>query len=112
MRAKWFSTFLILALLVIAIVPGAAAAPARSEGKFGDPQLQPKNDNLPDPMTTKQLALKEGALEAKLHGKAYGKVGQVARGQYVELAREGEGAIWTVLGEFSDLKHNTLPQPN
>jgi len=36
----------------------------------------------------------------------------VARGQYVELVREGEGAVWTVLGEFADLSHNTLPEPD
>ena len=36
----------------------------------------------------------------------------MARGQYVELAREGEGAIWTVLGEFADLTHNTMPEPD
>ncbi len=32
----------------------------------------------------------------------------MARGQYVELAREGEGVLWTVLGEFADLTHNTI----
>lgn len=30
------------------------------------------------------------------------KVARVAKGQYVELAREGEDSIWTVLGEFGD----------
>ena len=63
-------------------------------------------------MTTKQLEQKEQALEAKLNGKAYGKTHEVARGQYVELAREGEGAIWTVLGEFADLEHNTFAEPD
>ena len=29
-----------------------------------------------------------------------------------ELEREGEGALWTVLGEFADLKHNAIPQPD
>jgi immune inhibitor A len=58
------------------------------------------------------LALKEQALEAKLNGKAYGKTAEVARGQYVELERQGEGAIWTVLGEFSDFAHNSIAQPD
>ena len=111
MKAKWFSIFLILTLLVIALVPTAGAAPNASDGN-SDPQLAPKNDNLPDPLTTKQLELKQAALEAKLNGKAYGKIGEVAKGQYVELAREGEGAIWTVLGEFADIKHNGFPEPN
>ena len=40
------------------------------------------------------------------------EIHEVARGQYVEFAREGEGAIWTVLGEFADLLHNNIPEPN
>ncbi len=111
MKAKWFGTFLILAMLVIAIVPVAGAAPGASGG-VDDPEFAPKEDNRPDPLTTRQLELKQQALDAKLNGKANDKVKEVARGQYVELAREGEGAIWTVLGEFSDLYHNTMPQPD
>ena len=112
MKRSWFGVFLIVALLVIAIVPGAAAAPASSDGKIDNPEFQPKNDNLPDPLTTRQLELKQEALDGKLHGKAYGKTGEVARGQYVDLVREGEGAIWTVLGEFADLQHNSFAEPN
>ncbi len=112
MKVKWFSSFLILAMLVIAIVPAAAAAPMSTTKTGDDPTFVHKEDNRPDPLTTKQLELKAEALEAKLNGKAYGKVGEVARGQYVQLAREGEGAIWTVLGEFNDLKHNQSPQPD
>jgi immune inhibitor A len=112
MKSKWFGVFLIAALFVAALVPGAAAAPARSDGRGDAPEMTPKNDNLPDPLTTMQLDLKQKALEAKLNGKAYGKVGEVARGQYVQLAREGEGALWTVLGEFSDFAHNNIAEPN
>jgi immune inhibitor A len=112
MKTKLFSTFVILTLLLLSIVPAAGAAPATSSSANDDPTLAPKEDNLPDPLTTKQLELKEQALEAKLNGKAYGKTHQVARGQFVELEREGEGAIWTVLGEFSDFPHNNIAQPD
>ena len=112
MKAKWFSTFLILAMLMIAIVPVAGAAPNASGGINDDPDFAPAEDNLPDPLTTKQLELKQQGLEAKLNGKAYGKTQEVARGQYVQLTREGEGAVWTVLGEFADLAHNQMPQPD
>ena len=71
-----------------------------------------KQDNKSDPLTTRQLNLKEKALNAKLNGKANGKTYKVAKGQYVELEREGEGAIWTVLGEFADLKHNSIAEPD
>ncbi|HEY5975563.1 MAG TPA: M6 family metalloprotease domain-containing protein, partial [Geobacteraceae bacterium] len=112
MKSKWFGVFLIAALFVAALVPGAAAAPARSDSSGDAPELAPKNDNLPDPLTTMQLDLKQKALEAKLNGKAYGKVAEVARGQFVQLEREGEGALWTLPGEFSDLKHNQIAEPN
>ncbi len=112
MKRTWFGVLVIVALLVAAIVPGAAAAPARADVKNGDIGFTPREDNRPDPLTTQQLDLKAQELEGKLNGKAYGKTGDVARGQYVELEREGEGAIWTVLGDFADLHHNELPEPD
>src|SRR3990172_295388 len=100
-------------LMIIGVLPGAAlAAPMASSGVGDDPTFVQKEDNRPDPLTTQQLELKKRALDAKINGKAKGKVHEVARGQYVELAREGEGALWTVLGEFADLSHNTMPQPD
>ena len=112
MKRKLVCTILFVALLLLSMVPAASASPASSGGIYGEPQLAPREDNRPDPLTTKQLELKEKALEAKLNGKAFGKTHQVARGQFVELAREGEGAIWTVLGEFANLSHNSLPEPD
>jgi len=112
MKAKWFSTILILTLLVIAVVPAVGAAPSASDGAYNDPTFVQKEDNRPDALTTKQLELKEQALEAKLNGKASGKTHEVAKGQYVELALEGTGMVWTVMGEFSDLKHNEIPAPD
>jgi immune inhibitor A len=88
------------------------AAPAIDGTNPNDTGFVQKQDNRPDPLTTKQLDLKEQALKAKLNGKAKGKTYEVAKGQYVELEREGEGAIWTVLGEFSDLKHNNIAEPD
>jgi immune inhibitor A len=111
MKAKWFSSLLIVALLVIAIVPIAVAAPMASDNS-GDPTAVQKPDNLPDPRTTEQLELKQQALEAKLNGKANDKVKEVAKGQYVQLELEGTGMVWTVLGEFSDFPHNNIAQPD
>jgi immune inhibitor A len=111
MKGKFFSIFMTMALLLLSIAPAAGAAPTASSG-FDDPEFVPKEDNRPDPLTTKQQDLKQQALEAKLNGKAYGRTHQVARGQFVELAREGEGAVWTVMGEFADLEHNTMPEPD
>jgi immune inhibitor A len=108
MKAKWFSTFLIVMMLVIAMVPAAGAASDRST----DPNSAAKQDNLPHPKGEEQAALRAIALEAKLLGKTNGNTHEVARGQFVELAREGEDSIWTVLGEFNDLAHNTIPEPD
>jgi immune inhibitor A len=111
-KHKFFNIMLVLAMLLISLVPAVAAAPMGSSGAFDDPESVQPEDNLPDPLTTKQLDLKQQALDAKLNGKAYGKTHEVARGQYVELAREGEGAIWTVMGEFADFSHNNIAQPD
>jgi len=109
---RWLLVLGVLAaILVLAWGAGALAMP-NMDGQTGK-SFAPKVDNKPDPLTTKQQALKQVALENKLNkGKAYGRVAEVARGQYVELAREGEGAIWTVLGEFADLPHNSIPEPD
>lgn len=71
-----------------------------------------KKDNKQDPLTTKQLELKAKALEAKLKGKGVGNIVEVAKGKFVELERDNEGAIWTVLGEFADYTHNSIPKPD
>jgi immune inhibitor A len=103
---------LLTILILVGMLPGAALASPGGDSVSREAEFVPKKDNLPDPLTIQQLALKEKAIEAKLAGKAPGKVKEVARGQYVELEREGEGALWTVLGEFADLPHNTIPAPD
>ena len=108
MKAKWFSTILIVVMLVIAIVPVAGASGAG----FGDESFVPKEDNLSHPLGDQQAILHKEALEAKLNGKATGKTYEVARGQFVELERTGEDSIWTVLGQFNDFAHNTIPEPD
>jgi len=69
-------------------------------------------DDRKDPLTDKQRALRKQAKQAVLLGKADGKTHEVARGQYVELAREGEDPVWTVIGEFGDFSHNSIPEPD
>ena len=103
-----------LAVTPALAMPGPLGAASQeinpaSGGKDAPPQ---KPDNRPDPLSTQQAELKEKALEAKANGKAYGKTHEVARGQYVELEREGEDPVWTVLGEFSDFPHNSIAEPD
>ncbi len=103
MKAKWFSTLLVVTMLVVAIVPLAGAAPASTQDGPDDvPNVGANTDNPSHPLGDQQAAEKQIALEAKLAGKTKGKTHEVAKGQYVELAREGEDSIWTVVGQFGN----------
>jgi len=105
MKAKWFSTLLIVMMLVVAIVPTAGAAPLRDDGV---PVQGANNDNPGHELSNAQAALKERALEAKLNGKAPGKVHEVAKGQYVELALEDTDRIFVVIVEFGNTRHTSF----
>jgi len=119
MKQKLLALFAILALLAAALPGSAAAAPFYQD----EPRFGANTDNPSHPLGDTQAALKLKGIEAKLNGKAQGKVHEVARGQFVELAREGEDSIWTVVGEFGTQihptyggtpgpLHNQIPEPD
>jgi len=112
MKAKLLFVFSIAVLLVLSIVPVLNGTSIASSVTNNDPSFTLEEDNLSDPLSAKQAALKTQALEAQLNGNAYGQTNEVARGQFIELERLGEDPVWTVLGEFSDLSYNTIPAPN
>ncbi len=117
MKRTALSILILGAMLIASVMPAFASAPVDDPAAVpaydsGNGNGKGQGDDRPDPMTTKQRELKQEALQAKLNGKAKGKTHEVAKGQYVELEREGEGAIWTVLGEFPDMKHNSIAEPN
>ncbi len=100
------------AALVVALPTAAHAAPPPEE-----PTAAPdRAHDLPNPLAEKQRELRQEALEQVLEGEATprgdNRVVEVANGQYVELAQEDSDAIWTVLGEFGDLPHNAIPEPD
>jgi immune inhibitor A len=102
----------LLAALLLTTVAAPATGSVAADGG-GGPEYAGKSDNRVHPLGEAKAALMERAMEAKLQGKAYGKTHEVARGQFVELERTGEDSIWTVLGEFSDWKHNqTVAEPD
>jgi immune inhibitor A len=120
MKQKLFAILAILALLVAIVPASVSAAPLLDEDV---PSIGANTDNPHHPLGDKQAAAKGKALQSKLNGKAYGKKAQVARGQYVELERQGEDSIWTVLGQFGDQvsstyggtvgpQRNQIPQPD
>lgn len=121
MKNRWLTTFLILILLTMALVPTVSAAPLPDEEV---PLIGASTDDVPSPLSDAQRAARRTALEQQMAGKTGGnKVQQVAKGQYVELAREGEDAIFTILGEFGTRVnpnyggtpgplHNQIPEPD
>jgi immune inhibitor A len=91
---------------LLAVTPALAMPPTDKPGNHG------KSDDRPHPLGIKQREMRDKALKAKLNGKANGKTHEVARGQFVELERQGEDRVWTVLGEFSDFPHNSIAEPD
>jgi immune inhibitor A len=116
------SAALISALTMVA--PAAAQQDVSLQADFPASSVAgSRGDDFRHPLGDRQRLLRQKALQQKLRGKAVGKVHEVARGQYVELDREGEDLIWTVLGEFGTMinptyggapgpLHNQIPQPD
>jgi immune inhibitor A len=111
---KYSITAVSVVALLVGLVPSAALASGPIDAS--EPSLAGKVDDRLDPLTVEQRALRQQALEDVLRGapmaKANGNVHMVANGQYVELAREGEDPVWTVLGEFADFTHNSIAEPD
>jgi immune inhibitor A len=102
---------------------GLSASGAPAENSAADQAAV--TDNLEHPLGKEQATLHAKGLQMKLQGKVAkdAKVVKVAPGQYVQLAREGEDKIWTVLGEFGTQihpsyggsagpLHNQIPEPD
>ena len=98
MKIKRIFAAIAAALLVASLNGTAIAATPKASG----PDAAPKTDNLKNPKAEKQAALRQQAQEMVLKGQATPKgdnrVVKVAKGQYVELARQGEDDILTLLG--------------
>jgi immune inhibitor A len=109
---KTIAIFTVLSFLLASLFINALPVVADDHNIYDDPDSISKLDNRPDPLSDTQGELLEQALEAQLNGKAYGKTHEVARGQFVELEREGEDPVWTVLGEFADFSHNNIAEPD
>jgi immune inhibitor A len=126
MKAKWFSTILILAMFFISFVPTAGAAPV---GPLADdPSFASDSDDAAHPLGTAQREAKEMAVNAQLNGKSDGDYNKHTRkmglNHYVELDRLGEDKIWTLLTQFGTIEHpsymggvlgplhNQIPQPD
>ena len=109
---RFFVYLLIIAAVLIAALPVVATPVAAPSTGDEVPNVGANTDNPSHPLGDEQAAQREVALSAKLNGKANGKTHQVAKGQYVELAREGEDKIWTILAEFgTQINPPTVARP-
>jgi len=116
--------FLIVATTLAAI---AIARPFTSSAQSAVSSYQDVNraHDLHSPQSDHQRAMRQVALEMVANGKAHGKVVKVddhGKPGYVELAREGESAVWGILAQFGNTiypstggtagpLHNQIPQP-
>ncbi len=109
MKIRRSLTLFIAASLALSLSGTALAAQPRDKAD----NRAHKSDNLPGVLAKKQIALKQAAQEKVLSGEAKptgkNKVVKLAKGQYVELAFEGEDQIFTLLGEFGPNQANAHP---
>ncbi len=127
MKRKFVNVGLILTVLIMSIIILSVASTTLAAQDDLGPFAQYKgdSDDIPSPLSERQRALRQEALQQIAQGNlvATGPVVEVAHGQFVELAREDEDLIWTVLGEFGDdpspffggapgPQHNEIPQPD
>jgi immune inhibitor A len=125
MKHKFFAVFSVLVLLVTAlpVLNGAAQTKDASNPTDDVPNISANTDNPSHPLGEKQAVLQAKGFALKMKGKAPGPVAEVAKGQFVQLARQGEDKIWTVLGQFGNSINQTyggtagplknqIPQPD
>jgi len=114
----------VLAVLAGGVSLALAQDPVAAPGHDAE---SPRSDNLKHPLGKEQSALRQQGLQMLLKGQGRtrgpNKVMEVAKGQFVELARQGEDSIWTVIAEFGEVdpffgttytgpRHNQIPEPD
>lgn len=118
-------TIAALLAMTAALLPTPPVSAASGDSTLPD-AVGYNTDDVPHELGQKQRSLRRQAMEMVVKGKAEGPVVEVAKGQFVELAREDEDLIWTVLGEFGDAEspfgilqggaegplHNQIPEPD
>ncbi len=90
---------LALTLLLAAVSTAGAQSPVPGRNDES-PSAGRRGDNLSDPLAQRRVALKKRGVEAKLNGKAPGRIYRAGKGQFVELDRQGEDSIFTIVAQF------------
>src|SRR5262245_14679851 len=99
MRRQHSPSHVLLTTALLAVALAASVAQAKNAPAADSP----RRDDIPHALGKKQSKLRRQGLELLLRGQrqAVGKnkVVEVAKGQFVELAREKQDLIWTVTGQ-------------
>ena len=107
------------AMVAAAMQQPAAAAPVRNDGATaGAAKAAPhRPDNRPGPVTKKQLALRQAAVQKVAAGEATPNadgVVKLGKGKFAEVETTDQDKIFTILAEFGDEglgKYGTTPGP-
>jgi immune inhibitor A len=111
---KYGTQWLKWGLVALAVSPAAWAKNPHLEGTDAEAAARARqslSDDLPHPLGERQRQLREQGIQDKLAGKAKGKVHEVAKGRYVELALERTDRVFVVLAEFGSQVHPTYGNP-
>ena len=123
MHRKLIAVFLLTIILILSV--SSVALGQDDELLQADLlTLGGNTDNLQHPLGKQQWGLRQMALQQRLQGIAVTNgVMRIGPNQFVELEREDEDTIWTVLGEFGNKvhssyggapgpRHNTIAEPD
>ena len=105
MKRRFLNIVLILAMALTAVTSVLAQVNQAPSSADDLPMEGANTDNPSHPLGDQQFELRSKGLEAKMNGKVDGPVAEVAKGQFVELERQGEDSIWTVIAEFGPADH-------
>lgn len=124
MHRKLIAVFLLTIILILSVSSVALGQDDELLEADRLTALGGNGDNLQHPLGKQQWGLRQMALQQRLQGvEADNGIMRLGVGRYVELEREDEDSIWTVLGEFGDQVHpsyggdpgplhNTIAQPD
>ena len=100
-----------LVVVLSAGVGFAAAADSASSAANKDKDFKPQKHNFKTELNVREQQLRMKAIEMRLEGKVPkdAKVVQVAKGQYIEVAREKTDKIFVLLVEFGNRRHALWP---
>lgn len=124
MHRKLIAVFLLTIILILSVSSVALGQDDELLEADRLTALGGNGDNLQHPLGKQQWGLRQIALQQRLQGvEADNGIMRLGVGRYVELEREDEDSIWTVLGEFGDQVHasyggdpgplhNTIAEPD